>query len=939
MHINPFGIIFPINNYQVVPDWFAQVLNLMRDNNKQPLTNNEKEERHLLLQDLFDKCCDIESYVDVRSWNILDYALYHYDLDMAKQLIALGMPINDQQLKDVDLQFYLFELVGRQNYSKIDILVLCNLIMKDKLPAITDDGNIVLLRLLRLLSSASQHTREIIKDHFHLTEEDILALQEWQDQLELFLETEDLCVKIKLHSYLNKNMGAVEKLSPSMAQQIKAYFHENSRNLTERYLAVQQWAQRNWWDQPGSQLQHEADGKSRTDTQFLKEVVEVSILEGKYENILPALAQMNIFRKIELSKANYHFLLDKTWPFFFDTFTLELLHKNPFGSGQIKNQGLVLADALNAVGYDILANPQELVGKKSKLISICRKLSQAFALCAKWDKDISEHRPFENIAAEIVEIIKNSNRDFPVIIPCGTINHALVVRIEIKEGTARLAIYNSGYGLRKHHEQYKETNHFQTCLKIINVPVEDVCDIQSWVELLAQFNFDNIDGVYHSFKQIGRNGEIFKPFKVGFQFEKEQLRETCTGQALMACFRDIVREEVEAGKVSVKARFKGMGTYKWLKVRTQIVIGTSHCEAIDPKIERLVKKKVTKHTEEISLVHVVKDPVTFEIKWKNALNVLMQMGQSEMVTKLSKVPKFTTSNRYYALLFVQKLIGRLIFNDAENDRNYEKFVRLWIQDLNVAALTLEEKLDNKTRLLQLLNYYASKGQWDHVLPIYVDAYNNHSSKKWLREWILKQNLSQNLYDKLGIQPEPDVNGSASSSLVAMPEAETVLNFYLSQMQFEKAARLFWESYSQPVSQKWALDWIKRTNYSESGELIAENIHLLLEGIGLLSAKDKLDIHKILIESKLDQFISDRQWHFIAENIFESPQDSEMIMQWVASRSLVEQQLILMAMQSMDYALLHNQRSEKENMSVRPRATSSDPERQTWALSVKPFRSH
>lgn len=456
------------------------------------------------------------------------------------------------------------------------------------------------------------------------------------------------------------------------------------------------------------------------------------VWERKDYSLLPFYMTETIsFTKVMgIDKKIMNFLLDKAW--LEGQLPIGLDKKIKYESGESGPLALFLATALSKVLLELEQNEIHPLGQEEmSLRSFIPKLIKSFSLYSRWAYSLSCNE--KNIVAkEIVEVLKDPNRDFPVLIPVILKNHGICLYVDFtssSEGTAMM--HNTGGGLRKHHFKLFGKYRYQTFLSKEKIPMDALLQESTWETFLE--GTGSINQAYRRFYALGNGGTIAPPSKDSFDYEQVQMRGTCAGQCLMSAFKKLVKDAISG------SREAKTGAYQVLKARTmKQFVEDNSCEP-DFEIKNAVREKLKKHKAALELVSIANDKKAFEGYHQALLSTVAKWKKD-----LKNIPVNTSFERFF---FLRSSALAIASKRLENPKLFQKLLTNNALELvlNLAKVVLEEKQFIQKQISLLLDHRLKNNEWDNLVEdcltvVFYSPYGNMITN-WLDRQFKKRGKS------------------------------------------------------------------------------------------------------------------------------------------------------------------------------------------------------
>lgn len=330
--------------------------------------------------------------------------------------------------------------------------------------------------------------------------------------------------------------------------------------------------------------------KHPLDSRILRTEIQLQLIslikDKKNSGIIPHIKMKisNYELKDYFNSEKIHFLLDKI-P------SSKIKNEDPlikYESGSYRFNLLTLVEALFAVETQLPETFQNCLQPLSSLI-------QAFIHCAEWEILIETH-PNERTAKQLVEWMRSHLSKHPLLLPYSTSVHGMLLLIEkTSSHHVEILLFNTGQLKHQFHPNYPKTNLYQTYIHFENVPIENLLNESFWLNVFVETTLKQPENLYALFCTLGESGERCLPSSKILDYEKTQNRGTCTAQASMAVLRYWLL------KSSPGSDFYKKGTYKFLKLFTQLYIAKKNETLMDPQIKPFLDRKIEKHRTSLKI--------------------------------------------------------------------------------------------------------------------------------------------------------------------------------------------------------------------------------------------------------------------------------------------------------------------------------------------------
>jgi hypothetical protein len=469
-----------------------------------------------------------------------------------------------------------------------------------------------------------------------------------------------------------------------------------------------------------------------------KEILNRLLKEKKFRilNILYQAAKSE-FEMIELESAcKFQFLLDKNW---FNQTILDLLPhppmntKNPYESGATSVNACFLSGAIEKLAIESNQDLHLSFSEISKLEKIRSLLLKSLNVCAQTDQILDNQLYFKRrdeletyFVEEVIELIKNPEINFPILIPCRTKTHCLSLAIEKKtDGKADIHVYNSGRGVLAYHYKRPSSNRYQTYLSIEDIQLDQLLDPIFWKNIVACTHQD-VDLLYGELKKLG-NPSLKSLF--AWDYEQKQLQGTCSSQHLMAFFRHQIQKEMTGSPLDK------IGAYKFLKASTICAMELN--ESKEPMFQSQINRKMRKVKGELPFNKIAAESDKFDQFYSSVLDFFEELQDKNLFRIVKEMKLKTTLEKYAFLHLCHRTFERKALE------NSQKFIELKTQPkyANILAVGISRaayKADLKERIIDDLNEWKNKGQWGRLGEKFLQCYIAVDFYKEVEKWVISE---------------------------------------------------------------------------------------------------------------------------------------------------------------------------------------------------------
>lgn len=315
-----------------------------------------------------------------------------------------------------------------------------------------------------------------------------------------------------------------------------------------------------------------------------------------------------------------------------------------------------------------------------------------------------------------------------ILIPSGCINHATCLLLtKLANGMFEMTYYNSGGGLIRWNPQWKDTNKYQTHIRITEVPAENFSHDDIWKEF-SRLNFEatEMTPLYTYFLDIlGKGGKRISASSFSQDFEPKQLKGTCATQNLMTWYRHQMRQEFNSQE-------EGLAFYKISKSFMYHKLGTTNLHNFSKKIQKHASQKIEKHSAILALAKMANDESFNE-------------SHQELLKAMNIVdPSIDTSKLYNAIDSCRPLLRFHILKSLSD--TVEEMVQAYPEKLEslpdhpALVLVRAKFIDHqqlKSDVSRFLDEVYEKKDWKTLAETILRLLTSYKYKEQVNDWLAK----------------------------------------------------------------------------------------------------------------------------------------------------------------------------------------------------------
>lgn len=259
----------------------------------------------------------------------------------------------------------------------------------------------------------------------------------------------------------------------------------------------------------------------------------------------------------------------------------------------------------------------------------------------------------KEVAQEVVQKITTMKVGDQLLLPTGMDDHATCLLVtKTKENTFQLAQYNTGGGIFDWHDQWKNTNRFQTFYIIDDVPMSSLVNQSDWEKLFYNLTEEkSMDPTYTLLKDtLGKGGRVLPPSKDPEWYEAKQSAGTCAMQSLMAFSRHQI---LVNGQGTIEER---KALYKIVKAHLFESFTSSNISQTDGAIQTQSRSAIEKFQADLQFSKIATNPVLYKATITKIYDAIEKMGHKELVVELKKREPKSDLERYATLRSASDLL-------------------------------------------------------------------------------------------------------------------------------------------------------------------------------------------------------------------------------------------------------------------------------------------
>lgn len=387
--------------------------------------------------------------------------------------------------------------------------------------------------------------------------------------------------------------------------------------------------------------------------------------------------------------------------------------KHLYQGGNSGEQAFHLSEALEKVPMS-----QEFSNlsdeEKGHLRPLLGNLQSALRLYTHWDSGVNEVLEVKD--QQMAEVIAAAPIGHPVLIPCGSLQHATALMVEKVSAThASVYIFNSSEPVL--HPKLKGKS--QTFLAYDNVPLEKLTS--SSLGAIAGVRHREIEELYTQLEPLGNKRP---PSTNPDDYEQMQMQGSCTAQCLMAFLRHQLLQKMPGTSL------EKMGAYKFLKARTIMHLAAPQLELLDPEIRGLAAGKIAQLSASLALYEIAKDEKKFSDYVERVCIILTEAGHPDLAKEVNGM-KIESSFGRYALLRKCQALMYSIYDDVVRTK---AFSRAPPEDFAYLGFLQNKFAHNSPSYLTAMEESWKRGDWIELrgeFCLFVNRFGHEQGSKWL----------------------------------------------------------------------------------------------------------------------------------------------------------------------------------------------------------------
>jgi ankyrin repeat protein len=450
----------------------------------------------------------------------------------------------------------------------------------------------------------------------------------------------------------------------------------------------------------------------------MEDIVSVCMKYGKYSLIPEITLKPFSYSHTLYSRLLFLFVLDKLW-------------LGPTDETRLF-EGSSAEFTTSLIAKTIKKITQDLADQNSFLSPTMNQFSNRFLDTL----NVAARKKTRN-SRELAERVTHISEKSPIWIPSGSGDHATGLLLELMEnGKIKMTLYNTGLDANVFHAQWEKEEKWQLFYIIEGVPLEDLSNPEIWQEFfLTCGQAEDMTSVYAFIREkLGKNGTIPSPSKDKIMYSALQFYGTCSAQHLIAFFEHQIKLLAPGTSEEKKA------TLNALKAELFSAMLNPHLESLHNKIQAVATERFEKYSVIKRLSSIASQPEEFNLLFSDALHVLEQLGEIELVKVLKEKNLDTTASKFFTL----KLCLRQIYQNWAN--HPEQFEKLGSSNAVVLALDLaKSNALNEKRVIAFLDELYSKNdskKLEELLMKLEISHYHYLANGWIDEKI-RANPSEN----------------------------------------------------------------------------------------------------------------------------------------------------------------------------------------------------
>lgn len=395
-----------------------------------------------------------------------------------------------------------------------------------------------------------------------------------------------------------------------------------------------------------------------------------------------------------------------------------------FNGGFTQVTILHLSKAIKKIADD-LSPEDELSLYEVAVKEIFNDIFIGLGIVGKWKREFSASIPdtffLQYIAKQIIQLVEDKNVNFPIWIPTGIDEHAIVICLHNKKD---LIITNTGDGL-EHHFRDGITNRYETSYVIENIPLEILRDISFWEELLKANFSKKIVTLYEYLENFAKKLDLstvdFKP--INKKLKRQQVRGSCSVLPYLHQIGYFINQlefskEVRDGlsKFFNALIKKTLGMEILEKLNSEDLLDVNEEREKQEVIQPLMIEAVKKQQGLITLGNIAKDEELLK-KTVKKFNSFSNMDENKGLN----FNTMTWPKKFNHLYMLAKNLGK------QGSQNPDKFKHFLFNNQENKDILLYSKcvfsdtVKVKSVITDFLNKHFNKGEWSSIAKIITDA--------------------------------------------------------------------------------------------------------------------------------------------------------------------------------------------------------------------------